>query len=335
MIPFPPFVIARAEGGGMDRILVIKLGALGDFIQALGPTQAIRHRHRSAYIALLTTAPFAGLARDSKLFDEIWIDDRTPAHRVARWLHLALWLRRSRFDRVYDLQTSRRTAWYFFLMRAVAPFTGFEWSGIAPFCSHPHDNPERNAMHTVDRQAEQLRLAGVAQVRAASLSFLAADVAHFHLPNRFVLLVPGGAAHRPEKRWPASSYAALAQELMERGIVPVVIGAESEREMGDGIAALCPGARNLAGQTNLAEVAELARHAAAAVGNDTGPMHVVAGVGCPSIVLFSAASDPALCAPRGKWVRVFRRASLPELSVAEVAAAVPLEGIHAPQKRQP
>lgn len=335
MIPVPPFVIARAEGGGMDRILVIKLGALGDFIQALGPMQAIRRQHRSAYIALLTTAPFAILARDSKLFDEIWIDDRAPAHRVARWLHLALWLRRSRFDRVYDLQTSRRTAWYFLLMRAVAPFTDFEWSGIAPFCSHPHGNPERDTMHTVERQAEQLRLAGIAQVRAANLSFLAADVAHYQLPKRFVLLVPGGAAHRPDKRWPASSYAALAQEMMERGIVPVVIGAQSEREIGDGIAALCPGARNLAGQTSLAEVAELARHAAAAVGNDTGPMHIVAGVGCPSIVLFSAASDPALCAPRGKWVRVFRRASLPELGVAEVAAAVPLEGIHAPQKRQP
>ena len=335
MIPFPPIVIARAEGGGMDRILVIKLGALGDFIQALGPMQAIRRQHRSAYVALLTTASFADLARDSKLFDEIWIDDRAPVRRVARWLHLALWLRRSRFDRVYDLQTSRRTAWYFFLMRAVAPFARFEWSGIAPFCSHPHDNPERNAMHTIERQAEQLRLAGIAQVRAANLSFLSADVAHFHLPERFVLLVPGGALHRPEKRWPASSYAILAQELMERGIVPVVLGAESERELGDGIAALCPGARNLAGQTSLGEVAELARHAAAAVGNDTGPMHIVAGVGCPAIVLFSSASDPALCAPRGKWVRVFRRASLPELSVAEVAAAVPLEGVHAPQRRQP
>ncbi len=334
MIPFPPIVVARADSGGLERILVIKLGALGDFIQAIGPMQAIRRQHRSAYIALLTTAPFANLGRDSKLFDEIWIDDRTPVHRIGRWFRLAAWLRRSRFDRVYDLQTSRRTGWYFFLMRAVAPMTRFEWSGIAPFCSHPHANPGRDSMHTIERQAEQLRLAGIAQVRAANLSFLSADAGHFHLAKPYALLVPGGAAHRPEKRWPAPSYAALARDLMERGIVPVVLGAESERGLGDAIADLCPGTRKLAGQTSLAEVAELARHAVAAVGNDTGPMHIIAGVGCPSIVLFSAASDPALCAPRGKWVRVFRRASLPELSVAEVAAAVPLEGVHA-QRRQP
>lgn len=334
MIPFPPVMVARAEGAGMERILVIKLGALGDFIQALGPMQAIRRQHRGAYIALLTTAPFANLGRDSKLFDEIWIDDRAPVHRAMRWLRLALWLRQRRFDRVYDLQTSRRTGWYFLLMRAVAPLARFEWSGIAPFCSHPHANPRRNTMHTIERQADQLRMAGIAQVRAANLSFLTADIGRFHLTKRYVLLVPGGAAHRPEKRWPPSSYAALAQDLAERGIMSVVLGADAERRLGDGIASLCPGTRNFAGQTSLAEVAELARHAVAAVGNDTGPMHIVAGVGCPSIVLFSAASDPALCVPRGKWVRVFRRASLEELSVAEVAAAVPLEGAHA-QKRQP
>lgn len=324
MIPLP--LAARVQGlDGIQRILVIKLGALGDFIQALGPMQAIRKFHRGAFVALLTTAPFAGLARDSALFDEIWIDERAPAYRVLPWLRLARWLRRGRFDRVYDLQTSRRTGWYFFLMHGLYPLARPEWSGVAPFCSHPHANPGRDSMHTVDRQAEQLRMAGIARVGPPDLSFLAADIRRFDLPERFVLLVPGGAVHRPEKRWPAESYAALAAALAARGTAAVVIGAESERALGEAIVGACPEARNLAGRTSLAEVAELARRAVASIGNDTGPMHLIAGVGCPSVVLFSAASDPSLCAPRGKWVRVFRRASLPELGVAEVAAAVPLE----------
>jgi ADP-heptose:LPS heptosyltransferase len=184
-------------------------------------------------------------------------------------------------------------------------------------------------MHTVERQAEQLRMAGIAQTGAPDLSFLAADAGRFALPRRFALLIPGGAAHRPEKRWPAAHYAALATELAARGLTPVVIGAGSERALGEEIAQGAPGARNLTGETSLAEVAELARRAAVAVGNDTGPMHIIAAVGCPAVVLFSAASDPALCAPRGKWVRVLRRADLRALAVAEVAAAVPPEGVAA------
>ena len=65
----------------------------------------------------------------------------------------------------------------------------------------------------------------------------------------------------------------------------------------------------------------MARVALAAVGNDTGPMHLIAAGGCPSLVLFSHESDPSLCAPRGK-VTVLRRASLTELGEADVEAAL-------------
>jgi hypothetical protein len=46
-----------------SRVLVIKLGALGDFVQALGPMAAIKHHHAGAPITLLTTQPFAAFAR--------------------------------------------------------------------------------------------------------------------------------------------------------------------------------------------------------------------------------------------------------------------------------
>ena len=58
------------------------------------------------------------------------------------------------------------------------------------------------------------------------------------------------------------------------------------------------------------------------MGNDTGPMHLAAAVGCPCVVLFSADSDPALTAPRGR-VRVLRAPHLADLPVARVAAALP------------
>jgi len=136
------------------RILVIKLGALGDFVQALGPMAAIRRHHAGAQIVLLTMAAFAAFARRSAYFDEVWLDDRPQPLAVARWWALRRRLVAGHFDRVYDLQTSGRTGWYFRLM---GPGPRPEWSGIVRGCSHPHRNPARVRMHTLDRQADQLR----------------------------------------------------------------------------------------------------------------------------------------------------------------------------------
>src|SRR5579864_8576173 len=168
------------------RILVIKLGALGDFVQAMGPAAAIRRYHQGAEITLLTTAPFADLARAAPYFDRVWIDERPGPLDIVGWWRLRRRLRGAGFDRVYDLQTSDRSSVYRRLMAPRPP----AWSGIARGASHPHDNPDRDRMHTLDRQAEQLARAGITQVPAPDLSWAARDIAHFALPPRLLLLVP-------------------------------------------------------------------------------------------------------------------------------------------------
>ena len=305
-------------GGG--RILVIKLGALGDFVQALGAMAAIRRHHSDAHIVLLTMAPFEGLARASRLFDEIWLDRRAGLLDIPAWLALRRRLRAARFDRVYDLQTSDRTSWYF---RLLGPGPRPEWSGIARGASHPHANPRRDRMHSLDRLSEQLAMTGVTDIPAPDLSWAAPDLGRLNLPERFAFLAPGGAEHRPGKRWPVERYAALAQALQSRGLAPVVIGTAGEHALGEAIREQAGAARNLAGATTLDEVAGLARQASLAVGNDTGPMHMAAAAGTPALVLFSAESDPALCAPRGASVTILRRVRLAELAVEDVLTALP------------
>jgi ADP-heptose:LPS heptosyltransferase len=135
-------------------------------------------------------------------------------------------------------------------------------------------------------------------------------------------LVPGGAPHRPAKRWPVERYAALARLVVSRGAVPVVVGGPAERALGGAISAACPTVRDLTGETELAEMAALGRRALWAVGNDTGPMHLLVAAGAPATVLYSGASDPVLTAPRGPRVSVLRRESLEALSVEEVAATL-------------
>ena len=294
------------------RILVIKLGALGDFAQAFGPFAAIRAHHPGAEITLLTTPPFAPLARQAPWFDQVWEGGR-PRGLAALWA-LGRQLRAGRFDRVYDLQTSDRSSRYRWLVGR-----GVEWSGIAAGASHPHANPRRDFMHTVERQREQLAMAGIGQFPALALDWLDADITRFDLPERFALLIPGASPGRPAKRWPVENFAALAAAL---DIPAVILGGPTEASLGATISQTAPGARDLTGKTSFADIAALARRAAFCIGNDTGPTHLAAVAGCPTLALFGEDSDPALCAPRGPRVAVLRRQPLARLQHADVQAAL-------------
>ncbi len=299
----------------MKRILVIRLGALGDFFLSLGPFAAIRERHATDEITLLTTAPFAALARRAPWFDRVEVDTRPALADIPGLLRLRRQL--GGFDFVYDLQTSGRSSLYFIL--AGRP----RWSGIASRCSHPHANPRRDFMHTLERQREQLEMTGVTVFPPADLSWLVRWPG-VDLPAPCALLVPGASPGRPRKRWPAERFGALAALLAAGGLTPVVVGTEGETDLAATIRAACPAAIDLTGQTALSDLPGLAVGAALAVGNDTGPMHVAASVGCRCVVLFSADSDPALTAPRGpggSWPVVVRVDDLARLPVEEVVAA--------------
>ena len=298
-----------------ERILVIKLAALGDFVQAFGPFAAIRAHHPAAEITLLTTPPYAALARRSPWFDRVWEDGRPAWTNLPAVWRLARRLRAAGFARVYDLQTSARSSRYrAFVGRRV------EWSGIASGASHPHANPARDLMHTAERQREQLEMAGIDDFPPPALDWLDDDIGGLGLPPRFALLVPGASPGRPGKRWPADRFAALAAGLD----VPVaVVGGPAEAPLAATIGAAVPGrCIDLTGRTSLVGLGAVARRAAFAIGNDTGPTHLIAAAGCPTLALFGAESDPALCAPRGRAVAVLRHSRLAALGVAEVRAAL-------------
>lgn len=306
------------EPSSIDRVLVIKLGALGDFLLALGPMQAIRRHHPAARITLLTRAAYTDLATASGLFDEIWIDPAPRLNPIA-WLALRARLRAGRFDRVYDLQTSDRSAAYFRLFRGgTAP----EWSGKVPGCSHRHAYAPPSPLHTVERQREQLAIAGIDDVALSDLSFLDADIAG-RLPSRpYALLIPGASANRPAKRWPAEAFGDLAARLAARGLGCAVAGTAEEGELAWEIQGRAPETLDLTGATTLAELAAFARAARLVVGNDTGPTHLAALAGAPTLALFSDDSDPGRTGPRGRQTRFLQRDRLETLDAETVLAEI-------------
>ena len=296
----------------MKRILVIRLGALGDFCNSFPAFSAIRAHHRADRITLLTTEPFVALALDSPWFDQVRVDARPG------WLNVAgIWRLRGQlrgFDFVYDLQTSGRSSRYFWL--AGRP----PWSGIARGCSNPDRNPMRDAMPTVARQRAQLAQAGVGEA-APGLDWLAARGPEVARP--FALLVPAtSGSHGGAKQWPVERFSEVARILASRGITPVVVGGAGDARSASAILAACPGAIDLTGQTDLASLAGLASRACVAIGGDTGPIHLAGIMRCPTVALFSRFSDPANATPEGPCT-VLRAESLADLSVEAVAASLP------------
>lgn len=305
-----------------DKILVIKLGALGDFIQALGPMAAIRKHHPNAHITLLTTASFEQFAKDCGYFDDIWLDKKPSWFDIGGWLSLRDKLNTAQFDRVYDLQNNDRTCFYFKLFK---PKNQTEWVGVAKGASHRNTSLDRTKGHAFDGHVQTLALAGITDIEIDTLEWMQADISSFALKNPYILLVPGSAPQHPGKRWPARHYGALAQKLIELGYQPIVIGTKTETKAAQIILKSCPDALDLTNRTSLQQIVMLARNAAGAVGNDTGPMHMIAATSLPCVVLFSGHSNPLRHVPKGKNVQIIQKEDLKDLPVKDVLKATQLQ----------
>lgn len=306
----------------MNRVLVVKLGALGDILLAEGALRDIRAAHPAAHIAVLTRRAFAALLARCPWVDEVIVDDNAPRWRLGRMLALRRRLRAGRFERVYDLQNSRRTAFYFRWLLG-----GTEWSGGVRGCSHPHRHPQPKSLPVLERHAGQLRDAGIAVAHTPHPNpvWLCAPVDTLlrgaGVAPPFIVLLPGSSARHPRKRWP--HYAALAQVLTARGLSVVTVPGPDEREIARGFAGvvLTAGARVL----DLFELAGVLREAAFVVGNDSGPTHLAARLGAPGLALFGAghadAGITSMASARFRTLTVPDLAALPAETVADAVLA--------------
>ena len=107
------------------------------------------------------------------------------------------------------------------------------------------------------------------------------------LPGETALLNPG--ARKPDHRWPAERFAALARGLYaDRGLRSVVTFGPGEDDLARVVVEAAGPAATLAPPTDLSHLAALLRRAALAVVNDTGPMHLAAACGTPTLAILHA-----------------------------------------------
>lgn len=298
----------------MQRILVIKLSALGDVVQAEGAMHDIRLHHPYAEITVMTTAPYRRLMERCPWVDKIFIDPRDSRFRLDRMLSLRRRLRERPFDMVYDLQQVGRTHFYhwFFLK-------GIRWMGGVRGCSCYCRRPEDRC--AADHFAISLRQAGVPvrHTLKSDVSWMADPVddilAEAGVAEPFVVLVPGGSAEHPEKRWPY--YREIAEFLLEAGMAVVTVPGPDEMELCRAVGGTILLNRD-GSFLDIFKLAGVLRQAAFVVGNDTGPTHIAVHMQIPGLALFSDHIPPTYSGiqhGRFDWIE---RADLADLPVSEV-----------------
>lgn len=267
----------------MQQILVIKLGALGDVVMATPLLDAILDHHASDQVTLLTSPAFAPIFAP---WPRLAVATR-ERRGVRNMLALLRWLRRTRFDRIYDLQGNDRTGW---LCRLSGSAVRIGNHPGPRYTHHPAD-AWHGQCHIFERMCAVLASAGVvvtartpllpasAQEIAAVDAWLAAQAGD---ARPLALLHAGASPKRPEKRWPY--FGTLARRLREAGYRVVWLGSTADAWLNEGYRAADD--LDASGLFDILALAELGRRAAFAVTNDSGPMHVLAASGIPVFGLF-------------------------------------------------
>ena len=302
-----------------ERILVIRLGALGDLILCFQAFHEIRAANPQAEIALLTMPAFQEFAASMPWFDRVIMDERPPLSDIKACLELVRRVRDFAPTRVYDLQGKLRQNLLFY---ALGGPRACEWSGAARMCSHPRLWPPQDGMHFTDFIAAQLRFAGVPEQPLVDLDWLQAPVEGGTVPERFVVVVPSCAVGREYKRWPVRYYAELIQRLRRDGIEAIIVGTRADHGLAMTMRGFAPHLIDATGKTTLPQLASLMRQSLAVIGNDTGPTHLAAAAGAKTLALMSGKVNPVWSAPKGPFVTWLQGEPMSMLSVDKVSLAL-------------
>jgi lipopolysaccharide heptosyltransferase I len=317
-----------------DRLLIVRLGAVGDVIRALPAVHRLRLAFPRAHVAWIVEDLAAPLLEGHADLNEVIVLSRRelreagrhPARLLAVSAALRARLARGRYDVTLDLQSTLKSGIVASLAGAgrrvgFAPTHAREWSFLF---ANEWGRPSSPHLNRVDRNLEMAALLGGSEGPvSAALTEGPADAAEAAtildrlgaLHGRPVLLAPGASRKQAFKRWPAPAWGRLARLLAEAGRSPVVAWGPGEASLAEAIEKDSAGGARRAPPTSLPVLAALLRRSALFIGADTGPMHLAWAVGCRVVALFGP-TDPRLNAPIGPGHQVLLA---PERDLARLA----------------
>ncbi len=280
--------------GHNARILVVRLGAMGDIVHTLPAVASLKQRFPAAQITWAVEPRWSPLLAENPCLHRILTLDRHTAAGLARAFRD---LRAARYDFAIDFQGLIKSALAAGAARADRIFGLHRSVAREPLAAMFYSDPVlTRSLHAVDRSLE---LAAAAGARTAVKAFpLPPGRPEGSLPAAFVLASP--LSGWPAKQWPLEYYAQLAHRLRRDAGLPLVLNGPPSSAAA---LASVPGAE--VHLSSIEGLIDATRRATAVVGVDSGPMHIAAALARPGIAIFGP-TDPARNGPYGGSLTVLR-----------------------------
>jgi len=302
----------------IHRIVVRAPNWLGDAVMCVAALRELRRLFPSALITVVARPGTTEIFADADFLDEVIAYERRGLRSV--WQQARDWKNR-RFDLALLFQNAFEAAAIAFLARVPLRFGyGTERRGF--LLTHAIETPawkdERHEIFyylNLIAELENLLLGSKNEVtpnfqltvssdgKKRALELLAKNGVKIGEP--LVLLCPGSVNSRA-KRWPTERYAELADRLIESRVNVALIGSSNELDVSQRVVEHCRHAPVLlTGKTSVGDLTSLVSIADALITNDTGPAHLGAAVGTPTLVIFGP-TNPLTTRPFGPAGAIIR-----------------------------
>ncbi|MBI2864133.1 MAG: glycosyltransferase family 9 protein [Chloroflexi bacterium] len=322
-LPFAVFSPGLPSGRSFSAIVVFKPCCIGDVVNATPALAALREAYPKARLAFVVGDWAREAIQHNHLVDEVvGCGTVGSGQKQSRreYLDLVRRIRRGRFDLAVVLDRSPLVSIIPFLA-GISHRAGID-SADRGF-SLTIKSPLRRNRHEAELYLDVVRALGInpgphrscfpvadADRSRADAILAGAEKDAGRPGEKLAMVHPGGAVNPgmvlSAKRWLPDRYAAIARRLVEEGWTVLLAGAASDRSVVDGIVSsldtagqrATSGIVDMVGRLSLGEFAAVAARCGLFVGNDSGPTHVAAAVGTPTVAVFGP-SNPEMYAPYG------------------------------------
>jgi lipopolysaccharide heptosyltransferase II len=292
----------------VEKILVIKLRAVGDVLLSTIVLKNLRHHFPDAQIDFLTEPASREVIEGNPVVNTLLIFDRANDNGIA-----FLWRLRNRgYDLVIDLFGNPRTALMTYFSGATYR-VGYDFRGRR-YAYNIIVRPRGGEVHNTEFNLDALRALGLEIVdREISFSMSGKDeeyAARFVQLERLdgqliIALNPSGSWYT--KRWGLKSFAKLGDRLIENYKAKVVLlWGPGEFQTARQIQDMMRHSSVIPPRTTLKQLGALLKRCSLVVSNDAGPMHLAAVLGTPTVGIYGP-TNPYLQGPlneKSSWVRL-------------------------------
>jgi lipopolysaccharide heptosyltransferase I len=307
----------------VQRILIIKLGAVGDVIHTLPMLETLRGRFPKAHIGWAVEEAAAPILEGNPALSEIIRLERKKLRGMSGLAYFRRWiqsLRSRRFDTVLDPHHLFKSGLAAYASGASLR-VGFRKFREGNFIfMNRWVRPAARYRHAVEKYLSLLEPLAIPESQWAFRFPLAWGPQDEEFIDRFwaqegfgrdgakpetVVAVNPGASW-PSKRWIPERYAELADRLAkEHGVRILILWGPGERPLAERISRAMNGKSVIAPETTLKQLMALIKRSRLLITGDTGPLHMAAALGVPTVALFGP-SDPVRNGPYGPGHEIVR-----------------------------